>query len=236
MPDPSSYLCLGGELWVVRDRGSRDSPPGICTEYQLPQWSGEYLREPLMFYSHPVRSPKTPPPGPKGEEWRAQPHTAEPLPKGPSWSGTKWLSCSGLEVSCPIPVGHSDWGGTITCAGLYTFKGDTQLYQSPCYLDAVCFGLFCVESINSLGLVLNFPNPKSYLGQILQHFCANKSLQMPPWYLETNPKQNIQGVGSHTSTIPKDSLLGCILQNWKCLGYHLLTPNHLIFLCNTACL
>lgn len=41
-------------------------------------------------------------------------------------------------------------------------------------------------------------------------------------------------MGKHTSSIPKDSPSGCILQNWNCFVYHFLTPKQLIFLCNIA--
>ena len=42
--------------------------------------------------------------------------------------------------------------------------------------------------MNSLVLVPNFPNWKSYLGQILWHLHANKSLQLLPLVVENKSK------------------------------------------------
>ena len=65
------------------------------------------------------------------------------------------------------------------------------------------------ESINSLFLIPNFLNQKSYLGQILWHLRANKSLQLtlPPtpssWEQIHNRTSKVWG--TQTSTILKNT-------------------------------
>ena len=62
--------------------------------------------------------------------------------------------------------------------GHYKFKGGPQLYESK-PIGRLLFESF-EEFINSLVLVPNFQNQKSYLAQIFWHLRANKSLQLPP--------------------------------------------------------
>ena len=58
---------------------------------------------------------------------------------------------------------------------------------SPCLLMPPI--LVFEESVNSLGLVPNFLNYKSYLGQIMWHFWANESFQLIPSVLGHKPKR-----------------------------------------------
>lgn len=67
-------------------------------------------------------------------------------------------------------------------------QGGRPVTSESMLFGCLLFWSFFVESINNLGLVLNFLNWISYLGQILQNFSANKSLQLPPQYLERNTK------------------------------------------------
>ena len=48
-PDLSSPLCLWGKSWVITGQDSKGSPPGISTEYQLPQRSGPLVLSNILW-------------------------------------------------------------------------------------------------------------------------------------------------------------------------------------------
>ena len=153
---------------------------------------------PHALSSHPAGSPKAHPFWRKGGKRRFPPYIAVALPNGQVGQELKWLSCSGLEAALSNLLWEvlTEAGLTISSTGHCKFKGGPSVIS-----ESIPFGYFLFwsfeESINSLVVVPNLLNGKSYLGQTLWHLCANKSITNK----SNHPLSSLKQIQNRTSKV-----------------------------------